>query len=87
METLAALGLEGKLVGKEIFFVFTDNMVSESFASTGSSSSEQLYDLVVRLVMCLGMCFRCSIHFIHVAGLRMIVQGSDGLSGEIFTKE
>ena len=57
-----------------------DNMVSESIASAGSSSSEQLYDLVVRLVRCLGMRFRCSVHFIHISGSRMTAQGSDGLS-------
>ena len=84
VETLESLGLEGKLAGKEIF-IFTDNMVSESVASAGSSSSEQLYDLVVRLVGCLGMRFRCSVHFIHVAGSRMIAQGSDGLSrGDLY---
>ena len=84
VETLESLGLEGKLAGKEIF-IFTDNMVSESVASAGSSASEKLYDLVVRLVGCLGMQFRCSVHFIHVAGSRMISQGSDGLSrGDLY---
>ena len=84
METLEALGLEGKLAGKEIF-IFTDNMVSESVASAGSSSLEKLFDLVVRLVGCLGMRFRCSVHFIHIAGSRMIAQGSDGLSrGDLY---
>ena len=84
VETLEALGLEGKLEGKEIF-IFTDNMVSESVASAGSSSSEKLFDLVVRLVRCIGMRFRCSVHFVHVNGSRMIAQGSDGLSrGDLY---
>ena len=84
VETLEALGREGKLNGKEIF-IFTDNMVSESIAAAGSSTSELLYDLVVRLVACLGMRFRCSVQFIHVAGTRMIKQGSDGLSrGDLY---
>ena len=31
------------------------------------------------------MYFRCSVHFIHVAGSRMIAQGSDGLSqGDLY---
>ena len=84
VETLEKLGREGKLSGKEIF-IFTDNMVSESIAAAGSSASELLYDLVVRLVACLGMRFRCSVQFIHVAGTRMIKQGSDGLSrGDLY---
>ena len=45
----------------------------------GSSSSPELYKLMVRLYK-LPMKFLCSINVIHVAGTRMIAQGTDGLS-------
>ncbi len=77
-ETLEEIGAQGKLEGREIF-LFTDNSVSESIASKGSSKSELLYDLVV-LIYKLQMRCRCVVHFVHVAGTRMIEQGTDGLS-------
>ena len=83
VETLEEMGARGDLEGREIF-VFTDNMVSESIASKGSSASKALYELVVRVYK-LEMTCRCNISFIHVAGTRMIAQGTDGLSrGEMY---
>ena len=83
VETLEEMGARGDLEGREIF-IFTDNMVSESIASKGSSTSKALYELVVR-VFKLEMAYRCNISFIHVAGTRMIAQGTDGLSrGEMY---
>jgi hypothetical protein len=83
VETLEEMGARGDLEGREIF-LFTDNMVSESIASKGSSTSKPLYDLVVRVYK-LEMKRQCNIHFIHVAGTRMIAQGTDGLSrGEMY---
>ena len=59
-------------------------MVSESIATKGSSVSRSLYELVVR-VFKLEMSYRCNISCIHVAGTRMIAQGTDGLSrGEMY---
>ncbi len=78
VETLEDMGSQGDLEGREIF-LFTDNMVSESIASKGSSKQSTLYDLVVRLYK-LEMVFCCKITFVHVAGTRMIKQGTDGLS-------
>ena len=78
VETLERLGELGELVGKEIF-LFTDNAVSESVAAKGSSASPKLYDLVVRLYR-LEMKYLCKVDLIHVAGTRMIQQGTDGLS-------
>jgi hypothetical protein len=78
VETLERLGELGELVGREVF-LFTDNSVSESIAFKGSSSSPKLYELVVRLYR-LEMKFLCKIEVIHVAGTRMIRQGTDGLS-------
>ena len=56
-----------------------DNMVSEIIAAAGSLRSETLYDLVIRL-HCFCMRYRCQVRFIHVAGSRMIGQGTNGLS-------
>ena len=78
METLEEVWRKGNLQGKEVFLC-TDNMVSESIPASGSSKSEALFDLVARL-HCLSMCFKCNVRFIHVAGTRMIIQGTDGIS-------
>ena len=76
--TLEDAASKNELEGKEIF-VFTDNAVTEAIAAKGSSSSPKLFDLVVRLFK-LNMIAKCKIQFIHVAGTRMIAQGTDGLS-------
>ena len=78
VETLEDMGAQGDLEGREIF-LFTDNMVSESIAAKGSSKQSTLYDLIVRLYK-LEMTYCCKITFVHVAGTRMIRQGTDGLS-------
>ena len=78
VESLEEMGRVGSLAGREVL-IFTDNMVSESVAANGSSSSPELYNLIVRVYK-LEMKFRCRIQFIHVAGTRMIEQGADGLS-------
>ena len=79
IETLERLGELGELIGREVF-LFTDNSVSESIAAKGSSSSPKLYDLVVRLYR-LEMKYLCKLEIVHVAGTRMIDQGTaDGLS-------
>ena len=65
------------LDGREVL-LYTDNMVSEIIAEAGSSRTENLYDLVVQL-HCLCMRYRCQFIFIHVAGIRMIGQETDGL--------
>jgi len=66
------------LHGNEIFLL-TDNSTSELAFYKGTSSSRKLFEIVVRLRQ-LEMHHRCKIHFIHVAGTRMIAQGTDGLS-------
>ena len=78
VETLELMGQRGELEGYELF-LFTDNSVSESVAFKGNSSSELLFELVLRLRN-LEMKFMCKINIIHVAGTRMIEQGTDGLS-------
>ena len=78
VETLEEMAEQDKLKGNEIF-LFTDNSTSEAAFYSGSSSSEKLFDLVLR-VKKLEMHHCTKIHIIHVAGERMKEQGSDGLS-------
>lgn len=67
-----------KFFGCEIF-LFTDNSVAEAAFYKGSSSNKLLFELILRLKK-LELASGCKIHLIHVAGTRMIAQGSDGLS-------
>jgi hypothetical protein len=69
---------KGWLDDREIF-MFTDNSTAESAYFKGTSSSELLFGLVLRLRK-VEMSGKCIIHLIHVAGTRMIWQGTDGLS-------
>ena len=78
VETLEKMQLEGELEGTEIY-VFTDNSTAELAFFKGTSKSERLHELVLRLRLLEGSA-QCRIHFVHVAGKRMIDQGSDGLS-------
>ena len=66
------------LHGSEIF-LFTDNSTAEAAFYKGTSSSEKLFEAVLRLRV-LEVKEGIIIHFIHVAGTRMILQGTDGLS-------
>ena len=61
------------------FFLCTDNSTAESCFFRGSSKSKKLHELVVRLRV-LEMKYGITIHLIHVAGTRMIAQGTDGCS-------
>ena len=78
METLEDIFIKKGLDGSG-GFLCTDNMVSENIAAARSLRSESPCDLVVQLHF-LCMRYRYHIMFIHVAGTRMIVQGTDGLS-------
>ena len=60
-------------------FFFTDNSVSESVCFKANTSSPALFDLLLR-IKSLEMSYRCRIHIVHVAGTRMIAQGTDGIS-------
>lgn len=74
---------KGWLTGQEIF-MFTDNSTAEAAYFKGTSSSEQLFYLVLRMRQ-LQMSYDCLIHLVHIAGTRMIWQGTDGLSRGDFT--
>jgi hypothetical protein len=69
---------DGTLEGCEVF-IFTDNSTAESAFFKGNSSSEHLYDLVLRLRE-LEMKGNLILHMIHVAGTRMQEEGADGAS-------
>ena len=78
METIEELGIKVNLQGREVFLC-TYNIVPESISEAGSSKSEVLFDLVMRLHF-MSMHFKCNVFFIHVAGTWIIRQGTDGLS-------
>jgi hypothetical protein len=59
--------------------MFSDNMVSENAFYIGTSSSPILFELVMWLHL-LEMHGGWKLHAIHIAGKRMIQQGTDGLS-------
>jgi len=69
---------EGLLEGTEVF-VFTDNTTAEAAFFKGTSSTPELFDLVLRMRR-LQMHDKTILHVTHVAGRRMIAQGTDGLS-------
>ena len=60
-------------------FLFTDNTTAEAAYWKGNSKSEKLFDLILRLRL-LEMNSDLIIHVIHVAGTRMMAQGTDGIS-------
>jgi hypothetical protein len=76
--TLELEAREGRLQGCEVF-IFTDNSTAEAAFFRGTSSSELLFQLVLRLRK-LEVHEQCLLHVVHVAGTRMIGQGADGLS-------
>jgi hypothetical protein len=74
-----ALIREGKLEKGSELFVFTDNSVAERTYYKGSLSSLKLQQMILELSK-MGIEGQFIIHFIWIAGKRMIAQGSDGLS-------
>ena len=84
VETLEVMAKLGQLVGFETS-ICTDNAVSEAAYYNGSSSSEQLFNCIVRLRQ-LEMGHSCKIYIFHVSGKRMIKQGSGGLSRGNFSE-
>jgi hypothetical protein len=60
-------------------WIFTDNSTAESCFFRGGSSSRLLHELVLRLRRA-EMNYGFTLHVVHVAGTRMIEQGTDGLS-------
>ena len=68
----------GSLRGSELF-LFTDNAVAENCFFKGTSQSRLLFNLILRLRKAEHKA-GIKLNVIHVAGTRMIAQGTDGLS-------
>ena len=78
VDTIDEIGQRNGLAGVELYF-FTDNSTAEKAYYKGTSTSELLHNLISRLKR-FQMSYGCRIILTHVAGTRMIAQGSDGLS-------
>jgi hypothetical protein len=78
VDTIEAGLATGDLANSELF-LFTDNMTAEGAYYRGNSDNKELFHLVVRL-RSLDMMGNLRLHIIHVAGTRMMAQGTDGLS-------
>ena len=78
VEAMEEEASKGNLTNTELFF-FTDNTTVERSFYKGSSSSEKLLELIIRLRR-LEMRHSLRLHISHVSGKRMIAWGVDGLS-------
>ena len=78
VDTLFTMAAEVELQGTELF-LFTDNSTAEAAFVKGSSSSKELFELVLKLRK-LEMDNLCKMYISHVSGTCMIAQGLDGLS-------
>jgi hypothetical protein len=67
-------------------FCFTDNSTTYWIAASGSSGSPGLHKLIEEIsLLKLGFELECSLQVIHVPGMIVIDQGTDGLSRGIWT--
>jgi len=73
----------GELKSTELF-ILTDNTTAEGCYYKGNSDNRRLFAQVLRLRK-LEMLASLRLHVIHVAGTRMIRQGTDGLSRGLLT--
>ena len=78
VETVESEANAGNL-HSSIIILATDNQVTESCIYKGNSSSEKLFDLIVRL-RTLELKHNAKLFVTHVSGKRMIQQGTDGIS-------
>jgi hypothetical protein len=78
VETVQEEAREGHLKDSELW-LFTDNSTAESCFFKGGSSSKLLHKLILRLKKA-EIQHGFILHMVHVAGTRMIEQGTDGLS-------
>ncbi len=78
VDTVEEEANEGHLRDRELW-LFTDNSTAESCFFRGGSSPKLLHELVLRLREA-EMEHGFALHVVHVAGTRMIAQGTDGLS-------
>jgi hypothetical protein len=66
------------LEGAELF-LYTDNSTAESAYYRGNSSNKFLFELIVKLRL-LDMTSSLHLHLLHIAGTRMVSQGTDAIS-------
>ena len=78
VESLEEEARSGGLEHSEVF-MFTDNATVEACSYKGSSSSPKLLSLIIRL-KAMSTRHGIRLHIFHVAGTRMIAQGTDGVS-------
>jgi hypothetical protein len=64
--------------GMELF-LFTDNIVAESAFFRGTSSNPLLFEIILKLKQ-LELEHSLHLYVVHIAGTRMMAQGTDGLS-------
>lgn len=83
VEALEEAYHDGHLHNCEVF-LFTDNSTAEGAYYHGNSPSRSLFELVLRLRR-LEMHSNLILHVTHVAGTRMMSQGTDGLLRGLFT--
>ena len=73
---------EGYLKGGELW-LFTDNATAKGCFFRGGSLSKLLHKLVLHLRKT-ELEYDFALHMVHIAGTRMILHGTDGLSRGIF---
>ncbi len=78
MESLEEEAAEGRLDQSEVF-MFTDYATVEACSFKGSASFPKLLLLIIRL-KAISTRQGIRLHIFHVAGIRMIAQGTDGAS-------
>ena len=78
VQTVEEEALAGHLKHTELW-LFTDNSTAESCFVKGSSTSKLLHGLILRLRK-VEMEYGVTLFLVHCAGIRMIAQGTDGLS-------
>jgi hypothetical protein len=79
-------GVQSSELDHAELFIYTDNTTAEGAYYRGNSSNRLLFQLVLRLHL-LEMQASLQLHIVHIAGTRMIVQGTDGLSrGLVFNR-
>jgi hypothetical protein len=78
VEAVVCMVVEHGLWGSGIF-IFTDNSTAEAAFWKGTSKSEALFELILRLKE-LELDYNLHLHIVHVSGKRMITEGTDGLS-------
>ena len=82
VETVEEEAIARYLTGGELW-LFTDNSTAKGCFFRGGSSLKLLHELVLQL-RTTELEYDLTLHVVHVAGTRMIAQGTDGLSRGIF---